>query len=50
MRARTLRADFGPDVGHALHSPVESVLATEVAEGHAEGHAEGRIGVRLPAF
>jgi SAM-dependent methyltransferase len=50
MRARTLRADFGPGVGHSLHSPAEPVLATEVAEGHAESHADGRIGVRLPAF
>jgi hypothetical protein len=42
MTARTLRADFGPGVGPALHAGLEPASAAE------SGH--GRIEVKLTPF
>ncbi|MEI6547846.1 MAG: hypothetical protein WCN85_12585, partial [Burkholderiales bacterium] len=43
MTARTMRADFGPGVGHALlHAGVEPASAADIGQG--------RIEVKLSAF
>jgi hypothetical protein len=42
MTARTMRADFGPGVGQALHAGVEPASAADIGQG--------RIEVKLSAF
>jgi hypothetical protein len=42
MRARTLRADFGPGVGQSLHAGVEPASAAEIGQH--------QIGVKLTSF
>jgi hypothetical protein len=42
MTARTLRADFGPGVGQALHIGAEPASAADIGQG--------RIEVKLTSF